>query len=339
MTSLAQRPALAWTLAVVSLLAVLACAFCAGKYPIALSDLLRAVVAALTRSESDLSESAKTVLWNIRLPRIAAGVLVGAVLGAAGSAYQCMFRNPLVSPDILGVCAGAGLGAAAAIFLGLPLALVQALAFAGGLLAVATVVVVSGMVRRHDPVLVLVLAGVAVGALLGAGISLLKLLADPYSQLPGITFWLMGGLNAVTGSDVLATLPAALLGLVPLALLRWRMNVLSLSDEEALSLGVNVRQLRRILIAAATLGTAAAVSLAGMVGWVGLVVPHIARLLVGPAFSRLLPASLILGAGFIVAADTLARTLAPIELPLGILTALVGAPFFLILLARSGRAP
>ena len=339
MTSLAQRPALAWTLAVVSLLAVLACAFCAGKYPIALSDLLRAVVAALTRSESDLSESAKTVLWNIRLPRIAAGVLVGAVLGAAGSAYQCMFRNPLVSPDILGVSAGAGLGAAAAIFLGLPLALVQALAFAGGLLAVATVVVVSGMVRRHDPVLVLVLAGVAVGALLGAGISLLKLLADPYSQLPGITFWLMGGLNAVTSSDVLATLPAALLGLVPLALLRWRMNVLSLSDEEALSLGVNVRQLRRILIAAATLGTAAAVSLAGMVGWVGLVVPHIARLLVGPAFSRLLPASLILGAGFIVAADTLARTLAPIELPLGILTALVGAPFFLILLARSGRAP
>ncbi len=336
MSLLARHPWLAWGVAAASLLAVLLIAFAAGKYPIAPIDLLRALAARLGLAAAP-PEPVQTVLWNIRLPRVAAGVLVGAVLGAAGAAYQSMFRNPLVSPDILGVSAGAGLGAAAAIFLGLPLALVQALAFAGGLLAVGTVYMIAGLVRRHDPVLVLVLAGVTVGALLGAGISLLKILADPYSQLPTITFWLLGGLNAVVGDELLATLPAMLLGLLPLALLRWRINLLGLSDEEAAALGVHVGRLRLVLIAAATLGTAAAVSLAGIIGWVGLVVPHIARLLVGPEFSRLLPASLILGAGFLVGADTLARTIAPIELPLGILAALVGAPFFLFLLARGGR--
>ncbi len=337
MRRLSRRPLLGWGVALASLLVVLAWAFSAGKYPVTPDELLRLLGARLSGGESGLPEPVETVVWNIRLPRIAAAVLVGSVLAAAGAAYQSMFRNPLVSPDILGVSSGAGLGAAAAIFLGLPLALVQGLAFVGGLAAVGAVYLVSGMVRRHDPVLVLVLAGVTVGALLGAGISLLKILADPYTQLPSITFWLLGGLNAVVGSELLATLPAMLLGLLPLVLLRWRINLLSLSDEEAAALGVNVTRLRLVLIAAATLGTAAAVSLAGIIGWVGLVVPHIARLLVGPEFSRLLPASLLLGAGFLVATDSLARTVAPMELPLGILTALVGAPFFLFLLARSGR--
>lgn len=336
MKLLSKRPVLGWSVAVASLVVVLVIAFAAGKYPISIAELMSALAARAGFGEGP-SESVQTVIWNIRLPRIAAGLLVGAMLGAAGAAYQGMFRNPLVSPDILGVSAGAGLGAAAAIFLGLPLALVQLLAFVGGLFAVGAVYAIAGMVRRHDPVLVLVLTGVAVGALLGAGISLLKILADPYTQLPSITFWLLGSLNAVVLGDVLTTLPAILISLLPLALLRWRMNLLSLSDEEAAALGVNVPRLRGILIAAATLGTAAAVSLAGIVGWVGLVVPHIARLLVGPEFSRLLPASLILGGGFLVGADTLARTAAGIELPLGVLTALVGAPFFLFLLARGGK--
>lgn len=337
MKPLFRHPAVAWGLATVSLLTILTWALCVGKYPLGTGDVVRAIVSGIIGSDSDLPDAAQTVLWNIRLPRIAAGVLVGAALSAAGAAYQCMFRNPLVSPDILGVSAGAGLGAVVAIYLGLPMALVQMLAFAGGLVAVGAVVTISSMVRRHDPVLVMVLAGVTVGALLGAGISLLKILADPYTQLPSITFWLLGGLNAVVGSELLATLPAVLFGLVPLVLLRWRINILSLSDEEAMALGVNVRRLRLVLITAATLGTAAAVSLAGIVGWVGLVVPHIARLMVGPDFSRLMPASLLLGAGFVVGTDTLARTLAPIELPLGVLTALVGAPFFLFLLATKGR--
>ncbi|MGB3393610.1 MAG: iron ABC transporter permease [Stenotrophomonas sp.] len=336
MSLLLRRPLLAWGTALALLLAMLVVAFAAGKYPIAPLDLLRALGARLGLAEA-ADATIQTVVWQIRMPRVAAGVVVGAVLSAAGAAYQSMFRNPLVSPDILGVSAGAGLGAAAAIFLGLSLALVQVLAFAGGLLAVGTVYLIARLVRRHDPVLVLVLAGVTVGALLGAGISLLKILADPYTQLPTITFWLLGGLNAVAADELLATLPALLPGLLVLGLLRWRINLLSLGDEEASALGVHVGRLRLVLIAAATLGTAAAVSLAGIIGWIGLVVPHIARLLVGPDFSRLLPASLILGAGFLVGADTLARTLAPIELPLGIVTALVGAPFFLFLLARGGR--
>ena len=242
-----------------------------------------------------------------------------------------------VSPDILGVSAGAGLGAVLAIWLGLPLGAVQGFAFVGGLVAVGAVLGLALLVRRHDPVLVLVLAGVAVGALLGAGIALIKTVADPTTQLPSITFWLMGGLNAITASDLLSTAPALLLGLLPMALLRWRMNLLSLDDDEAEALGVPVARMRMLLVAAATLATAAAVSIAGIIGWVGLVVPHVARLLVGPDFGRLLPASLMLGGGFLVVADTLARTVADIELPLGIVTALVGAPFFLFLLARGGR--
>lgn len=331
------HPAAAWLAGAAALLAVLAVAFAAGKFPVAPADLLRALVARLSGSESGLPEAVETVIWNIRLPRVAAGAVVGAVLAAAGAAYQGMFRNPLVSPDILGVSAGAGLGATLGIYLGLPLIFVQVVAFGGGIIAVAIVYRLASMVRRHDPVLVLVLAGVALGALLGAGISLVKILSDPYTQLPTITFWLLGGLNQVTSRDLATTAPAMLAGLLPMALLRWRINLLGLADEEAAALGVDVGRLRLILVTAATLSTAAAVSLAGIVGWVGLVVPHVARLLVGPDFTRLLPASLMLGAGFLVTTDTLARTIAPIELPLGILTAVVGAPFFLWLLARTGR--
>ena len=324
-------------LAVAALLLVVLAAFALGKFPIGPADLARIVWARVSGGETGLPPAMETVIWNIRLPRIGAALLVGAVLSAAGAAYQGMFRNPLVSPDILGVAAGAGLGAVLAIWLGLPLGAVQGFAFVGGLVAVGAVLGLSLLVRRHDPVLVLVLAGVAVGALLGAGIALIKTVADPTTQLPSITFWLMGGLNAITASDLLGTAPALLLGLLPMALLRWRMNLLSLDDDEAEALGVPVGRMRMLLVAAATLATAAAVSIAGIIGWVGLVVPHVARLLVGPDFGRLLPASLMLGGGFLVVADTLARTVADIELPLGIVTALVGAPFFLFLLARGGR--
>ncbi len=335
--ALLQRwPGLGWSLAVAMLVVVLFVAFAVGKFPVAPTDLWQSVQARLLGTASGLPPAVDTVVWNIRMPRVLAGLLVGAALAAAGAVYQGMFRNPLVSPDILGVSAGAGLGAVIGIFIGLPLALVQVLAFAGGLLAVGAVLAVSALVRRQDPVLVLVLTGVAVGSLLGGGISLLKLLADSSTQLPTITFWLLGALNAVSPRDLAATAPALLAGLVPMALLRWRVNLLSLADEEALALGVPVTRLRLVLVAAATLSTAAAVSLTGIIGWVGLVVPHVARLWVGPEFSRLLPASLLLGGGFLVATDTLARTLAPIELPLGVLTAFVGVPFFIWVLARAG---
>lgn len=333
------RRRLVWVLLVLLLVLALAVGLLAGKYPMSLNQLWVAVQSRLLPgvAGSMPDPTIDTVIWNLRVPRMAAALLVGSTLAAAGAAYQGMFRNPLVSPDILGVSAGAGLGAVAGMFLGLPMIWVQLLAFVSGMVAVGVVYTVAQLVRRHDPVLVLVLAGVALSALLGACISLLKILADPYTQLPTITFWLLGGLNAVSNKDLVYALPPALLGLLPLVLLRWRINLLSLSDEEASALGMNTGRTRGWLIVAATLMTASAVSFTGIIGWVGLVIPHMARLMVGPNFSRLLPASLLLGGAFLLLTDTLARSMTSIELPLGILTALVGAPFFLFLLAKGGR--
>jgi len=279
----------------------------------------------------------ETVVLGVRGPRVLAALEVGAVLAAAGAAYQGLFRNPLVSPDILGVSSGAALGTVLGIWLSLGVVAIQALAFAVGLLAVVVVYLIGAALRRHDPILVLVLAGVVIGTLLGSCVSLIKYLADPYNQLPAITFWLLGSLASVTAGDVRAIVPAVLLGLLPLYLLRWRMNVMTLGEEEARALGVDTRRVRAAVVAGATLMTAAVVSISGVIGWIGLLIPHVARILVGPDFGRLLPASILLGAGYLLAVDTLARTAARIEIPLGVLTALLGAPFFVWVLARSRR--
>jgi iron complex transport system permease protein len=202
---------------------------------------------------------------------------------------------------------------------------------------VAQVYGLGSSVRHGDPVLVLILAGVVVGALLGAGIGMVKVLADPYNQLPAITFWLLGSLAAAHANDLMPLLLPVLLGTGVLLLLRWRMDVMSLPEEEARSLGARTTALRLLIVAAATLVTAASVAAAGIVGWVGLVVPHLARFLVGPSFARLLPTAAVLGGGFLLFIDTLARSLAPVEIPLGILTALIGSPFFIVLLRRASR--
>ena len=319
------------TALVCGLMAALLLALMLGQYPLSLAQVWQSLS---TGGQSD--SPADLVIWSVRLPRLAAATLVGASLAAAGATYQAMFRNPLVSPDILGVSAGAGLGAMLAIFLALPLAGIQLFAFVGGLIAVGLVYAVSLSARQHDPLLVLVLAGVAVGTFLGAGISLIKILADPYTQLPTMTFWLLGGLNTVSYKELAWALPFILVGLVPIVLLRWRINLLSLSETEAQSLGVNTAQLRVLLIFCATLLTAATVSFTGIIGWVGLVIPHIARLCVGAEFSRLLPTSLVMGAIFLLLTDTLARNVGHMEMPLGVLTALIGAPFFLYLLVKGG---
>ena len=305
-----------------------------GPYPITPGEALRALGERLLGTVPAQGSTLDTVLFFVRLPRVGAALLIGAALAAAGASYQGLFRNPLVSPDILGVSAGAGLGAVLGIFLSLPVAAIQLLAFLTGLGTVGLVLLVAASVRGREPVLVLVLAGVVVGALAGSIISLLKVLADPYDQLPAITFWLLGSLASIKLQDLAATLPVAVLGLAPLALLRWRINVLSLGDEEARALGIDAARLRIVVIAAATLITASAVSISGVIGWVGLIMPHMARMLVGPNYDRLLPAAMILGAGYLLLVDTLARSIATIETPIGILTAFVGAPVFLWLLAR-----
>jgi iron complex transport system permease protein len=303
-----------------------------GAYPISPGELAaafgRRLVGAAPVGQID------TVLFEVRLPRVLAAVLGGAALAGAGAAYQTLFRNPLVSPDILGVSTGAGLGAVLGIFLSLPVFGIQLAAFAVALATVALVYAVASVVHGRDPILVLVLAGVVVGSLAGAVISLLKILADPYDQLPAIVFWLLGSFSAIRRSEVWATLPMVLLGLLPLLALRWRINVLSLGDEEAKALGVEAGRLRLAVIAAATLMTASVVAISGVIGWVGLVIPHIARMMVGPSFDRLLPTAMLLGGTYLLLVDTLARTMARIEVPIGILTAVLGAPFFLWLLMR-----
>ncbi len=264
---------------------------------------------------------------------------MGAALAAAGAAYQNLFRNPLVSPDILGVSGGCALGAVTGIFFGLPIAAIQGLAFAGGLAAVALVLAIGTWVRGHDRVLTLVLTGVVVGSLFGAGIAFAKYVADPYNQLPAITFWLLGSFSGVLPRDLAIALPLIGVAFVPLVLLRWRVNVLSLPDDEARALGVDVGRVRLAVIAAATLVTSAGVAIAGIIGWVGLVVPHGARLLVGAEFARVLPISALLGAAFMLLVDTLCRTIVRTELPPGVLTALVGTPVFIWLLAVTFRKP
>ena len=231
---------------------------------------------------------------------------MGATLAAAGAAYQGLFRNPLVSPDILGASSGAALGAVLGIYWSLGVVGIQALAFGIGLVAVAVVYAIGISLRREDHILTLVLAGVVIGTLLGSCVSLLKYLADPYNQLPAITFWLLGSLTAITLADLGAVLPAVLAGAVPLVLLRWRMNLMTLPEDEARALGVDTGRMRLGVVAAATLMTAAVVSVSGIVGWIGLLVPHFARLLVGPDFGRLLPVAMLLGAGYLLGVDTLA---------------------------------
>ena len=324
------------TLAALALLIVLAfVAFSVGRFAISPADLWTVIWSKLSGNTHSLPSTYDAVIFQIRGPRVIAAILIGAALAGAGAVYQNMFRNPLVSPDILGVSSGAALGAVLAIFLSLPILAIQGFAFAGGLVAVAMVYFIGNAVRGHDPILALILTGVVVGTLLGSGIAMMKYLADPYNQLPAITFWLLGSLSSISPADLWIAIPLVLVGLVPIYLLRWRMNVLSLSDDEARALGVNVARLRLIIVTSATLITAVAVAISGIIGWIGLLIPHAARLLIGPEFARMLPLTLLLGASYLLAVDTLARTMASIEIPPGVLTALIGTPLFLWLLAAT----
>jgi iron complex transport system permease protein len=326
-----------WGLGVAALAGLAALAFAVGPFPVAPGDVLSILVAKLTGGTHAAPPNAEAVVLQIRGPRVCAALAVGAALAAAGTAYQSVFRNPLVSPDILGVSAGAALGALLGIWCSLDAWAVQLLAFGGGLGAVALVCGLAASFRQHDPILLLVLSGIVLGALLGACIALLKFLADPYNQLPAMTYWLLGSLAGITAADALAVLPTSAAGIAVLWLLRWRINVLAMGDEEARALGVDTRRVRLAAIAAATLATAAAVSVSGAIGWVGLVVPHLARLITGPDNARLLPAACLIGAAFMLVVDTVARAAGTTELPLGVLSALIGTPLFLWLLATTRR--
>lgn len=317
------------------LIAALILGAAVGPFALSPGTILSLIGAKLAGTGAQGAEA--TVLFNIRLPRVLAAALVGAGLAGAGAAYQTLFRNPLVSPDILGVSAGAGFGVVLGILLGLPVLVIQVLGFAGGLATLGMALLVAALLRGQGEVLVMVLTGIALAALAGAGISAVKILADPEDQLPAITFWLLGSLASDSIRDLALGLPPIALGILPLILMSWRIRVMAMGEDEARALGIDTGRLRLVIIAAATLITAAAVAVSGLIGWVGLMVPHMARFAVGALFDRLLPASLLIGAAFLVLVDTAARGLAMTEIPLGILTALMGAPVFVWLLARGRR--
>lgn len=300
-----------------------------GRYTMSFSQL----AGAFTGRAGEGGVSA-FILVKVRLSRIAGALLIGGALSLSGAVYQGMFRNPMVSPDILGASAGAGFGASLGIAAGLDGIWVQALAFGFGLAAVMATYGIGRFIEggAGGGVMVLVLTGMVLSALFSAFISIIKYAADPYDTLPQITFWLMGGLSYVTAADAAALLLPFITGTVPLLLLSWQLNVLSLGEEEAKTLGVNVGRLRALFVLCATLLTSSAVAVGGMIGWVGLIIPHLARMLVGVNHRYLLPASLMIGASFLLVVDDLARSVLPQEIPLSILTAVLGAPLFLYLL-------
>ena len=281
--------------------------------------------------------SMEAVAWNIRLPRILLSCMVGCCLSTAGASYQGVFQNPMASPDILGATNGAAFGASLAILLGADSHMVTVSAFCFSIVTVAAAFLVSRLAGGKR-VLTLVLAGIMVGSIFSAGTSFIKLVADPSNQLPEITYWLMGSLSGAKWNQVgLAVIPMAV-GLLPLLLLRWRVNVLTLGDDEARTMGVNAGRVRIVVILCATLITAASVAVSGMIGWVGLVIPHLSRKLVGNDYRFLMPASMLFGAAFMLAVDDVSRNLLASEIPIGILTAFVGAPFFIWLITRKGDA-
>lgn len=308
-----------------------------GRYGIPIKSLLQIFFERLVGQGGQ--GTVETVLFNVRVPRILCGMMVGAALAGSGATYQGIFKNPMVSPDILGASAGAGFGAALAILNNFNIVGIEMNAFLFGLAAVGLTYSLSSVIgRKTNAVLVLVLTGMVVQSLFSSFTSITKLVADPNNKLQEITFWLMGGLNSTTNREALMMFVPFVIGFVPLFLYRWQINLLSFGEEEAKAMGVNTGRVRFILIIAATLLTAASISISGMVGWVGLIIPHFARLIVGPDYKKLLPASVLIGAAFLLLVDGVARTAFITEIPLGILTAIIGAPFFLYMLfkLRSG---
>ena len=316
-----------------ALLALFLLSFWLGRYDVPPSDVIRILLSRIFPMDASWTEQMEAAVLNIRLPRILLACMVGCSLATAGTAYQSVFRNPMAAPDILGASSGACFGAALAILLGFSRSGITALAFISSLLSVALVYTIARRTKGNR-VTSLLLAGVMIGSLFSACTSYVKLVADPSNQLPAITYWLMGSLSGTRMNVVAFAAVPMLIGLAPLLILRWRINLLTLGEEEARSMGANTNRLRLVVILCATVLTAASVAVSGMIGWVGLVIPHLSRKLVGNDCRHLLPASALFGAIFLLLVDNISRNLLATEIPIGSLTAFVGAPFFLYLMTR-----
>lgn len=326
-------------LLVILLAAVLILSVTVGRYSVRLSDIPRLFREYFSGRVADEDKAAVNILFLVRLPRILLAAMIGAALSVSGAVYQGLFRNPMVSPDILGVSSGAGAGAALALILGFSSGMVHVTAFLFGIAAVTIVMLISRIVAKEGGrILVMILAGTVVSSLFSSMTSLLKYVADPDDQLQEITFWLMGSF-AKSGNEknILIMLGVLIAGITPMMLLRFQMNAMSFGEEEAMSLGVNVKAVRLVTVICATLLTASSVCIAGMIGWVGLIIPHITRFITGPDYRPLLPASMLLGASFMLIVDNVSRVIIPGELPIGILTSIIGAPLFIYLLFKGRR--
>ena len=318
-----------------ALLALFLLSFVMGRYGVPLGQVVRILLSGVIPLEQTWTDNMAIAVLNVRLPRILLACLVGCGLSAAGTGYQTVFQNPMAAPDILGASSGACFGAALAILTGQGAVMITVFAFLASLLSVALVYLV-GNHTRGNRVVNLLLAGIMVGSLFSACTSYIKLVADPTNQLPQITYWLMGSLSGTRMGTVRFAAVCMAVGLVPLLLLRWRMNLLTLSPDEARAMGVHTDRLRLAVILSSTVLTAAAVSVSGMIGWVGLVIPHLSRRIVGSDCRRLMPMACLFGAAFLLLVDNMARCLTATEIPIGILTAFVGAPFFIYLMVRGG---
>ena len=318
-----------------ALLALFLLSFVVGRYGVPLGQVVRILLSGVLPLEQTWTDNMAIAVLNVRLPRILLACLVGCGLSAAGTGYQTVFQNPMAAPDILGASSGACFGAALAILTGQGAVMITVFAFLASLLSVALVYLV-GNHTRGNRVVNLLLVGIMVGSLFSACTSYIKLVADPTNQLPQITYWLMGSLSGTRMGTVKFAAVCMAVGLVPLLLLRWRMNLLTLSPDEARAMGVHTDRLRLAVILSSTVLTAAAVSVSGMIGWVGLVIPHLSRRIVGSDCRRLMPMACLFGAAFLLLVDNMARCLTATEIPIGILTAFVGAPFFIYLMVRGG---
>lgn len=328
-----------WPVQLLLFLCILVCivlAACVGKYPVSPEESLNIMLSALLGKTGNASEMTVNVVLGLRVPRILASVIVGGALSMSGAAYQGIFKNPLVSPDFLGVSSGACIGAAVAILLSLSATYISVLAFVFGIAAVLITVAIPAIMRNRSNVM-LVLSGIIVGTAMSSILGFIKYIADPNTQLASITYWTMGSFSYITLADLLAILPIIAIPAIILFLMSWWIDVLSMGEEEARTLGARVGLIRGITIICATLLTAASVCIAGTISWVGLIVPHFGRMTVGPSNRRLLPMCALLGGLFMLAVDTLTRTIGTTEMPVSILTGVLGAPIFCWLLFRQRR--
>lgn len=308
-------------------------ALCIGRYNIDIRDVVNVLLARLFDTEPTAPPTVDKVVTFLRLPRLIAAFFVGSSLAVSGATYQSIFKNQLAAPELLGVFQGSCAGAAVAILLGASSIFIQGSALIGGILAVFLTTSITKLLKS-DSTAILVLSGVIVSGLMRSVLGMLKYAMDTETQLPTITYWELGSLSDMTLQKILPIAPTMVISMAILLAMRWQFNLLSLGDSEARSLGVNVKVVRGVTVACATLLTSCAVCLSGTIAWVGLVIPHLGRLFTGPDNVRLTPVVVFMGAMFLIAIDTAARSLSGVEIPLSILTGLIGAPIFIAMIFR-----